>query len=251
MPFSLTDRVAVVTGSSTGLGKGIAKALGEAGAKVVLNYFNTAARGNTALEELQAAGITATLVQADVTTPEGVDKLFAAAESEFGPVDIVVCNAAIDQPQLPIEEYDWDFHLRMVDFFIKSPYLMARRCLPNMKAGKRGRFINVTSEVFHRGLAPFSAYVAAKGAQVGWSRSMAAELAPYGITVNMVAPGWIPVERHENVAAEAKQAYLETIPAGRWGTPADVGAAAVYFASDEASFITGQTIHVNGGLCLT
>ena len=97
------------------------------------------------------------------------------------------------------------------------------------------------------GVAPFSAYVAAKGGQTGWSRSMCHELAPFGITVNMIAPGWIPVERHENDPQADKDAYFGTIPVGRWGKPEEVGWAAVYLASVEAAFVTGQTIAVNGG----
>lgn len=136
----------------------------------------------------------------------------------------------------------------MLDFFIKSPFLLTRRALPHMKQKKWGRIINITSEVFQRSVAPFSAYVAAKGGQIGWSRSMASELAPFGITVNMVAPGWIPVERHENDPQAEKDAYRAIIPADRWGTPQDVADAVLYFASDEASFVTGQTLCVNGGL---
>src|SRR5262249_48426528 len=136
----------------------------------------------------------------------------------------------------------------MLDFFIKSPFLLTRRALPHMKAQKWGRIINIVSEVFHRSVAPFSAYVAAKGGQIGWSRSMATELAPFGITVNMVAPGWIPVERHANDPQEVKDAYRQLIPADRWGVPQDVADAVLYFASAEASFVTGQTLCVNGGL---
>ena len=110
-----------------------------------------------------------------------------------------------------------------------------------------GRIINITSEVYQLSVAPFSAYVAAKGGQVGWSRSMSKELAADGITVNMIAPGWIPVERHEKDPQEMKDGYLAAIPMKRWGKPADVAAAAVYYASDEASFVTGQTLCVNGG----
>ena len=110
-----------------------------------------------------------------------------------------------------------------------------------MKRQKWGRIINITSEVFSLGVAPFTAYVAAKGSQVGFSRSLATELAPFGITVNMISPGWIPVERHEKDPQDMKDMYLATIPAGRWGTPQDVATAAIYLASEEASFVTGQT----------
>ena len=246
-PFSLAGRTALVTGSSTGLGKAVAACLGHAGAKVALNYANNQARGEAALAELRESGIEADLFRADVSDEAGVDQLFTAIEGSLGPVDIVVVNATPDQPHATIENYDWDFYQQMLDFFVKSPYLLARRALPSMKSRQHGRLINITSEVFHLGVHPFSAYVAAKGGQTGWSRSMAGELAPFGITVNMIAPGWIPVERHEKDSQADKDAYLASIPMGRCGTPADVGWAAAYFASDEAAFVTGQTIAVNGG----
>ncbi len=246
-PFSLAGRVALVTGSSTGLGKAMAKCLGLAGAKVAMNYANSTPRAEAALAELEAAGIAAKLFRADVTSEAEIDAMFTAIEGTLGPVDIVVVNATPPQPQKPIEEYDWAFYQQMLDFFVKSPYLLTRRALPGMKARKHGRLINITSEVFLLGVAPFSAYVAAKGAQTGWSRSMCHELAPSGITVNMIAPGWIPVERHEADPQADKDAYLASIPMGRWGKPEDVGWAAAYLASDEAAFVTGQTIAVNGG----
>ncbi|QDU26093.1 3-oxoacyl-[acyl-carrier-protein] reductase FabG [Anatilimnocola aggregata] len=246
--FSLAGRVALVTGNSTGLGKAIGLVLGQAGAKVVVNYANNAQRAQLAFDEYRQAGIETALVQADVTSEEGVEKLFRETEAKLGQVDIIVPNATCEQPHKTIEDYDWAFYQRMLDFFIKSPFLLAKRGLPHMKQQQWGRFINITSEVFHRSVAPFSAYVAAKGGQVGWSRSMSRELAPYGITVNMVAPGWIPVERHENDPQEEKDAYHALIPAGRWGVPKDVAEAVLYLASDEASFVTGQTICVNGGM---
>ena len=245
--FSLAGRVALVTGSSTGLGKATARCLGMAGAKVAVNFSSSRARADETLAELRDADITAELFQADVTSETEVDAMFSAIEKSLGPVDVVVVNATPAQPQKSIEEYDWAFYQQMLDFFVKSPYLLARRALPGMKSRCHGRLINITSEVFHLGVSPFSAYVAAKGGQTGWSRSMAHELAPHGITVNMIAPGWIPVERHKDDPQAEKDAYLATIPAGRWGRPDEVGWAATYLASDEASFVTGQTIAVNGG----
>ncbi len=248
MAVSLKGRVALVTGNSTGLGKAIGLALGLAGAKVAVNFAHNQARAEKALAEYKAAGIETVLVQSDVTSEAGVDKLFSETEKALGPVDIIVPNATCEQPLKPIEEYDWAFYQSMIDFFIKSPFLLARRGLPHMKKQKYGRIINITSEVFQRSVAPFSAYVAAKGGQIGWSRSMASEMAPFGITVNMVAPGWIPVERHDTDPQEMKDAYFNLIPMKRWGVPKDVGEAVVYFASEEASFVTGQTLCVNGGM---
>lgn len=245
--FSLKGHVALVTGSSTGLGKATAFALGKAGAKVAINYFNNDKRANEALAELRAAGIDCILVKSNVIDEADVDRMFTEIETNLGPVDILVVNATPDQPLKPIEEYDWEFYQQMLDFFVKSPYLLTRRALAHMKEKRWGRIINITSEVFHRSVSPFSAYVAAKGGQIGWSRSMASELAPHGITVNTVAPGWIPTERHDTDPQEMKDGYLSIIPMGRWGTPEDVAYAIVYYASEEASFVTGQSLCVNGG----
>jgi 3-oxoacyl-[acyl-carrier protein] reductase len=248
MAFSLVGRVAIVTGNSTGLGKAIGLALGKSGAKVPVNFFHNEPRARVALAEYQAAGIATCLAKSDVTTEAGVEALFDETEHRLGPVDIIVPNATCEQPLRPIEQYDWPFYQLMLDFFVKSPFLLTRRAVPHMKRQRWGRIINITSEVFHRSVAPFSAYVAAKGAQIGWSRSMSRELAPLGITVNMVAPGWIPVERHEKDPQSEKDAYKALIPMQRWGLPQDVADAVLYFASEEASFVTGQTICVNGGM---
>ncbi|REJ70019.1 MAG: 3-oxoacyl-ACP reductase FabG [Planctomycetota bacterium] len=248
MAHSLEGHVALVTGSTTGLGKGIAQALGTAGAKVGINYFNNTERAEKALAEFEALGAEGMIVRGDVSTPDGVADVCGAVASQFGPIDILVPNATPDQPHKPIEDYDWEFYQQMIDFFIKSPFLLTKAILPGMKEKKWGRIINITSEVYHRSVGEFSGYVAAKGGQIGWSRSMATELAPFGITVNTVSPGWIPTERHDKDPQEDKDAYFSTIPAGRWGTPQDVGEAVRYYASEEASFITGQTLCVNGGL---
>ncbi len=247
-PFSLAGRVALVTGSSTGLGKAMALALGQAGAAVALNYQHNAARAEKALAEVQAAGCHGALVRGDVTSEVEAPRIIEEIAQRLGPVDILVLNATCDQPQKPIEEYDWALYQKMLDFFVKSPFLLSRACLPHMKRQNWGRIINIGSEVVERGVPNFTAYLAAKGGQNGFHRGLATEVAPFGVTVNMVCPGWIPVERHENDSQSAKDAYRALIPANRWGVPGDVGEAVVFFASEAASFITGQTLHVNGGM---
>lgn len=248
MPFTLHNKVALVTGSSTGLGRAIAMALGQSGATVALNYHNNHERAQAALDEFRARGHQGALFRGDVSDEREVGELVRRVAADLGPIDILVINATPDQPHKPIEDYSWADYQTMLDFFVKSPYLLARACVGPMKARRWGRIINITSEVFPRGVGKFTAYVAAKGGQIGLSRSLATELAPFGITVNHVMPGWIPVERHRNDPAEEKEAYRRLIPAGRWGVPEDVAWAVVYFASDQAGFVTGQSVAVNGGM---
>lgn len=249
--FSLKGRVALVTGSTTGLGKAMAVALGRAGARVAINYKNNTARAEQAFAAFQAAGGEGMLVRGDVTGEADVARMTAEVAKTLGPVDILVLNATPAQPQKPIEEYDWAFYQQMLDFFIKSPVLLSRACLSHMKKQRWGRIINIGSEVVARGVPNFTAYVAAKGGQNGFNRSLATEVARWGITVNMIAPGWIPVERHENDPQEQKDGYRALIPADRWGVPDDVAGAVVFLASDAASFITGQNLHINGGLTVS
>lgn len=246
--FSLRGRVALVTGSSKGLGKAMAMALGAAGARVAINYQNSEAHGRAAFEEFQSRGYEGGLFRGNVVDEADTNRLIRAIGEQLGPVDILIINATPDQPHKPIEHYDWTFYQSMLDFFIRSPYLLTRAALPHMKKQRWGRIINIGSEVFQRGVGNFSAYVAAKGGQNGWTRSMATELAPHNITVNMISPGWIPVERHANDPQAEKDAYKALIPMRRWGVPEDVAGAAVFLASDAASFITGQNLCINGGM---
>jgi 3-oxoacyl-[acyl-carrier protein] reductase len=248
MPFSLDGRVALVTGSSTGLGKAVAFGLARSGARVALNYFNNEERAAETFGEFQAEGFEGVMLRGDVSDESAVNALCGEVVEKLGEIDILVVNATPDQPQMPIEEFTWEHFQTMIDFFIKSPYLLTRAVLPHMKENRWGRIINITSEVFQRSIGNFSAYVSAKGGQIGFTRSMATELAPFNITVNLVAPGWIPVERHENDPQDQKDGYREMIPMDRWGVPDDVAGAVAYYASEEAGFVTGQTICVNGGM---
>ncbi|MCB9871958.1 MAG: 3-oxoacyl-ACP reductase FabG [Planctomycetes bacterium] len=248
--FNLSGHVALVTGSSRGLGKAMARALAEAGARVALNYANDQATAERTLHELSSEGHRCALFHADVTDEAAVARMVSDIAEHLGPVDILVPNATCSQPQRRLEDYDWEFFATMLDFFVKSPFLLARACLPHMKQQRWGRIINICSEVFARGTPNFTAYVAAKGGQHGFSRSLASELAPFGITVNTISPGWIPVERHAHDPQAAKDAYLATIPMQRWGVPEDLAGAVVYLGSDAASFVTGQDLVINGGITI-
>jgi 3-oxoacyl-[acyl-carrier protein] reductase len=250
MSLSLNGHIALVTGSSAGLGKAIALRLANSGAKVAINYHNRVSQAESTLAELQDLGCTAILVRGDVTQEEDVAQIYDEIAAQLGAVDILVLNATGKQAQLPFEEYTWQDFQTMLDFFVKSPYLLTRACLPSMKEKRWGRIINISSDVCFRGVNNFSAYVTAKSGQLGFTRSMATELAPFGITVNAVAPGWIPVERHENVSQEIKDSYLASIPIQHWGTPHDIAEAVLYFARQESAFITGQYLCVNGGFTL-
>jgi 3-oxoacyl-[acyl-carrier protein] reductase len=245
--FRLDGHVALVTGSTRGLGKQIALALASAGARTAMNFANDRATAEAAFAELQRVSRDSSLVQADVTDAASVEMLCREIADTLGPIDILVINATCSQPELPIEEYDWEFFQTMFDFFVKSPVLLMKACLPHMKRQHWGRIVHITSEVVALGTAPFSAYVAAKGGQTGLALSTARELAGSGITVNMLAPGWIPVERHADYSPDAMRQYASRVPAGRMGTPEDVAPTVVYLASEEARFVTGQTLSVNGG----
>ena len=245
-PFDFTNRVVLVTGAGGGLGRHIARCFAEAGAKVAVNDLNRESALATA-NELASSGFTALALAGDATSEQDVESMFSSIESVFGPVDTVVANATGKQISEPIEKLDWDYYQSMIDFFIKSPYLLSRRALPNMKKAGFGRIVNIASEVFAEGANLSTAYTAAKGGQIGFTRSLSTEVSASGITVNAVAPGFIPVERHSHLPKEVFDGYLATVPAGRFGTPSDIGWAAVFLASSEAGFITGETIHVNGG----
>jgi len=245
--MSLNGRVALVTGSTRGLGKAIALELARRGARVAMNYANSSAVADAAFAELAAISLDSLLVGGDVTDPDSVDRVVAEVGKRLGPIDVLVINATGPQAMKPLEDYEWSCFATMYDFFVKSPMLLTKACLPHMKRQRWGRIVHITSEVFTMGWANFSAYAAAKGGQTGLARSNAREFAPFGITVNMVAPGWIPVERHAGDPQAVKDAYVAEIPVGHFGAPQDVADAVAYLAGEDAAFVTGQCVHVNGG----
>jgi 3-oxoacyl-[acyl-carrier protein] reductase len=242
-----TKRVALVTGSSRGLGRVIGLRLARDGLAVAINALHENTQALDVVNSIERSGGTAAAFAADVTDEDEVDELVAAVDELFGSVDVLVLNATGPQPEALLEEVQWEEHMAQLEFFVKSPVLLGRAVLPGMVARNWGRIVQIDSEVVDRIPSGRSAYVTAKSAQVGLTRSWARELASFGITVNAVAPGFVPVERHADVPAEVRAAYVSSVPAGRFGTPEEVAHAVSFFVSEEAGFITGQRLVVDGG----
>jgi 3-oxoacyl-[acyl-carrier protein] reductase len=236
--------VALVTGASRGLGAAIARRLAADGLAVAVNYRSDRAGAEQVADSIRTAGGVAEAFAADITDEAAVEGLVAAVADRLGPVGVLVANATGPQPTAGVEDLTWQAHLDQLTFFVKSPTLLVQAVLPGMRERGGGRVIQVGSDIVDRKLPATSAYTAAKTAQHALTEVWARELGPYGITVNVVAPGWIPVERHEGLD---ESAYREEVPLGRMGMPEDVAAAVSYLASEGGAFVTGQRVTVNGG----
>jgi 3-oxoacyl-[acyl-carrier protein] reductase len=240
-------RVALVTGSSRGLGSAIARRLARDGLAVAVNGFGGGAEALGVADAIRDAGGVAGAFVADVTDERQVAELVAAVAGTLGPIDVLVLNATGPQPEAPLADVPWEDHLAQLEYFVKSPVLLLRAVLPGMQANRYGRIVHVDSEVADRPPPGRSAYAAAKSAQVGLTRAWARELAPLGITVNTVTPGFVPVERHADVPAEIREAYRASVPAGRMGAPEDIAHVVSFLTSEAVSFVTGQRLVVDGG----
>src|SRR4051794_35721969 len=216
------NRVALVTGSSRGLGSAIAQRLARDGLAVAVNDAHGDPGAAEIVAGIRAGGGGAEAFVADVTDETAADALVDAVAEALGPIDVLVLNATGPQPEAPLADVDWDDHLAQLTFFVKSPVLLGRAMIPGMQAKNWGRIINVDSEVADRPPPGRSAYATAKSAQIGLTRAWARELAPFGITVNAVAPGFVPVERHADVGEDIRRAYLASVPAGRFGTREEI-----------------------------
>jgi 3-oxoacyl-[acyl-carrier protein] reductase len=243
----LPDGSALVTGASRGLGAHIARRLAADGWPVAVNHLPDLDDALRVVADIEAAGGRAAAFRADVTDEDAVAALVPAVEERLGPVRVLVANATGPQPSIPALDLTWRDHLDQLIFFVKSPTLLMQATAPGMRRLGGGRIIQIGSDLFERAEPGMSAYSAAKGAQLSLTRTWARELGPLGITVNIVAPGWIPVERHAGIDPVWLDAYRRDVPLGRMGTPADVADVVSFLASDGARFITGERITVNGG----
>ncbi|MCH7832736.1 MAG: 3-oxoacyl-[acyl-carrier-protein] reductase [Proteobacteria bacterium] len=243
--FDLMDKNALVTGASGGIGGAIARALHAAGARVGLSGTRAGALDALAGE----LGDGAFAVPADLSSANGAKTLVKDAEAALGGIDILVNNAGLTRDQLAVRMSDEDWQT-VLDLNLTAAFRLSRACLRGMMKKRWGRIVSVTSIVGVTGNPGQANYAASKAALIGMSKSLAQEVASRNITVNCVAPGFIDTPMTEGLSDEQKQNLTARIPAGRLGEPADVASACVFLASDEASYVTGQTLHVNGGMAM-
>ena len=250
-PFSLTGKIALITGASRGLGFAMAKAMAEAGAHVVLNSRDQAALDAKAAL-LTATGLSAEALAADAANEQDIIELVQTILARHGKLDIAIANAGI-QHRSTITEFPTEDYLRVVAVNQTGPWLLAREAARAMVPRKSGRIIFTGSVSAILGRAPISAYTASKGALHALTRNLAADLGPHGITVNSIAPGYILTEMNTALAADKEfDARIKGgTPLGRWGAPEDIGYTAVYLASAAAAFVNGHILTVDGGFSTT
>jgi 3-oxoacyl-[acyl-carrier protein] reductase len=242
----LDGQVALVTGASRGIGAAIAHALGTAGATVI-GTATTEAGAHTIGDALARAGARGRGAVLNVTDAEGIDSLLGEIEKEFGAVSILVNNAGITQDNLLLrmKDAEWD---AVIDTNLKSVFRLSRAVLRGMMKARAGRIINITSVVGASGNPGQANYAAAKAGVAGLTRALAREIGSRGITVNCVAPGFIDTDMTRALPEAARTALLGQIPLGRLGQPEDVAAAVLFLASPGGAYVTGATLHVNGGM---
>jgi 3-oxoacyl-[acyl-carrier protein] reductase len=243
--FDLGGKTALVTGASGGIGGAIARALHAQGAALALSGTRVEALGQLA----DALGDRCHVVPGDLADAAATEKLVKDAEAALGHVDILVNNAGLTRDMLAMRMKDEDWQV-VLDVNLTAGFRLARACLRGMVRQRWGRIIGITSIVGVTGNPGQANYAAAKAGMIGMSKALAAEVASRGITVNCVAPGFIATPMTDGLKDDQRSRLLAAIPAGRLGDPAEIAAAVVYLASSEAAYVTGQTLHVNGGMAM-
>ncbi len=243
------EKSALVTGASRGIGKAIALALAAKGYAVALNYAGNAAAADAVKAEIEAAGGKAFTIQGDVSKAEDVDRIFKTVKDEFGGLDVLVNNAGITRDGLLIrmKEESWD---AVLDTDLKSTFLTTKAAAQMMMRKKKGAIVNIASVVGLMGNAGQANYAAAKAGVIGLTKACAKELAPRNVRVNAVAPGFIATDMTDVIPEKNKEMMLQSIPLGRMGQAEDVASAVCFLASDDASYITGQVLKVDGGMVM-
>jgi NAD(P)-dependent dehydrogenase (short-subunit alcohol dehydrogenase family) len=243
----LEGKYALITGASKGVGKGIALELARAGANIAINYNSDKAGAEETALEVRALGREAMIAQANVGNSKDVDRMFAEVLAAFPRIDILVNNAGVQtwKTLLELTEEDWD---RVIDTNLKGCFLCTQRAAWHMKDHQGGRIVNIGSGCNKLAFPNLVDYTASKGGIEMFTKVSAAELGQYGIAVNCVAPGAVEIERTKLEAGDYAGTWAKVTPLGRVGVPADVGKAVVFFAGNQADFVTGQTLWVDGGL---
>jgi len=247
--IDLTGKVALVTGGSRGIGRAIAEKLASLGARVVVNYHSNEAAANEVVEEIRSAGGEAIAVRGDVRNPEDARRMVKTALDTFGRLDILVNNAGTTRDNLLalMKEEDWDL---VLETNLKGTYQVTKAAIRSMMKQRSGRIINITSVAGVAGNPGQTNYSAAKAGIIGFTKSLAKEIGPRNITVNAVAPGYVPTDLTADLPEELIQRAVELTPLGRLGTVEDVANVVAFLASDEAGFITGQVLRVDGGMAI-
>ena len=241
--------MALVTGGSRGIGRAVALELAGHGNRVAINYAGNDDAAAEVLEVIMSTGTEAMTIKADVSDPGDVDRLFAEVNHRLGPVDILVNNAGIarDRLVLRMATADWD---EVINTNLRSVYLCSKAALRPMVRAKWGRIINISSVAGIAGNAGQANYAASKAGIIGFTKSVAKEVGSRGITVNAVAPGFIDTDMTNDLSDDVRQAASATIAVGRFGFPREVASAVGYLASDDAAYVTGQVLVVDGGMAL-
>jgi 3-oxoacyl-[acyl-carrier protein] reductase len=249
--LQLRDRVAIVTGGSRGIGRATVELLAELGAHVVVNYVSDEQAAQETVNAAAGKGVEAISLRANVADPSEAQQLIASTIKHFKRIDVLVCNAGIWEGST-IESMTEEFWDRTMDINLKGTWAVCRSAIPVMKEQRSGKIVVLTSTAGQRGEANYSNYAASKGGQIAFVKSLAAEVAEWGINVNAVAPGWVDTEMTRDALGDSEQRrqIAATIPLGKIATPADIAAPVAFLCSDWARHITGEVLNVNGGSVL-
>jgi 3-oxoacyl-[acyl-carrier protein] reductase len=246
--FQLKGRVAIVTGGSRGIGRAVVERLAEMGTSVVVNYVSDRKAADATVAAARSKGVEAIAVQADISILADAQRLIDETIRRFQRIDILICNAGIWEGA-PVEEIPEELWDRTLDINLKGTWSVCRAAIPHMKQQRFGRIVIVSSTAGQRGEANVSNYAASKGGQISFTKSLAPEVASFGINVNAVAPGWVGTDMTNDVLGnpDLLNPITETIPVGKVATPDDIAYPIVFLCSDWARHITGEILNVNGG----